>query len=248
MSKTTRTFLGMPGYGKQTAAAGRGLWRACRDMGGVAVMYRNGSLLAANFNGLWCSALNAVHHGEPIKYFAMLHDDIGPQDFWLDDLIAELEENDLDVLGVVVPIKDHKGLTSIAIDGDDTWRPKCRLTMSEVYNLPQTFTSEHVGGPLLINTGCWVCKFDMSWARKVHFTINDRIVFNSALDRYMPEVEPEDWFFSRLCHELDLKIGATTKIQIEHRGEVDFTNTRPWGHEFDSEFVTESQVFQKGAC
>jgi len=43
----------MPGYGRQTAEAGRGLWRARQDMSNVMVEYRSGSLLAANFNALW---------------------------------------------------------------------------------------------------------------------------------------------------------------------------------------------------
>lgn len=240
MSDRQRTFLGMPGYGKQTAAAGRGLWRARRDMSHVAVEYRQGSLLAANFNALWCSALNACHNGDDVRYFAMLHDDIGPEDFWLDTLIEEMEAKQLDVLGVVAPIKDSKGLTSIAIDGEDTWRPRSRLTMTDAHFLPQTFTSQDVGGPLLINTGCWVCRFDPEWARQVRFTINDRIVFNRKLNRYEPQVEPEDWYFSRLCHELDLKVGATTKITVEHRGEVDFCNKQIWGAPFDSAYAAKS--------
>ena len=245
MSDFTRqgnVFLGMPGYGKQTASAGRGLWRACHDMDSVAVEYRQGSLLAANFNGLWCSMLNRLHNGESMQYFAMLHDDIGPSDFWLDDLIEELEAKQLDVLGVVVPIKDMKGITSTAIDGGETWRPKCRLTMHEVLGLPETFTSEDVGGPLLLNTGCWVAKIDQEWARKVHFTINDRIVFNSATNRYESQVEPEDWYFSRLLHEQRLKIGATRKIKVSHRGELDFLNDRQWGQKFDAQAVEESQL------
>jgi hypothetical protein len=237
-----RTFIGMPGYGKQTAAAGRGLWRARRDMSNVAVEYRQGSLLAGNFNALWCSALNACHRGEHIQYFAMLHDDIGPEDFWLDRLIAEMEAKKLDVLGVVVPIKDTNGLTSIALDGETNWRPKCRLTTTEVLQLPETFTSEDVGANLLLNTGCWVCRFDPEWARKVSFTINDRIVFNKGMDRYQAEVEPEDWYFSRLLHELGLKIGATTKIQIQHRGEMDFDNQKCWGNEFDAQFLKASTI------
>ena len=208
----------------------------------VAVEYRQGSLLAANFNGLWCGALNACHRGHNIKYFAMLHDDIGPQDFWLDALIEEMEAKDLDVLGVAVPIKDNKGLTSLAIDGEGTWRVKCRLTMAEVLGLPETFTSEDIGGNLLLNTGCWVCRFDPEWARQVRFTINDRIVFNTKLDRYEAEVEPEDWYFSRLLHECGLKIGATRKIRVEHRGEMDFTNDHKWGQNFDESYVKESQL------
>lgn len=232
----------MPGYGKQTATAGRGLWRACRSMENVCVEYRQGSLLAANFNGLWCGALNRSQGSGRVDYFAMLHDDIGPEDFWLDKLIDEMESRDLDMLGVAVPIKDRKGLTSLAIDGEGTWRAKCRLTMHEVLGLPETFTSEDVGGSLLLNTGCWVCRFDPAWARKVHFTINDRIVVDAKTGQYMAEVEPEDWYFSRLCHELGLKIGATRKVQVTHRGEFDFDNVTAWGNPFDAEYVRKSTL------
>jgi hypothetical protein len=237
-----KTFLGMPGYGRQTAAAGRALWRARRDMEHVHVCYQNGSLLAANFNALWCEALNMVHQGKRVDYFAMLHDDIGAQDFWLDTLIEEMEAHDLDILGVVVPIKDPRGITSIALDREgDNWRPAARLSMREIHRLPETFTSADVGLPLLLNTGCWVCRFNVEWARKVHFTINDRIAFNTALGCYQPINESEDWYFSRLLHELQLKIGATRKVEVAHRGEVEFTNAGPWGtHEFDRDVTAVS--------
>lgn len=237
-----KIFLGMPGYGQQTAAAGRGLWRACRDMDSVAVTYHQGSLLANNFNRIWCTALNLKHAGRDIKYFAMLHDDIGPVDYWLDILIEELEAKQLDVLSVVVPIKDTKGITSTSVDGETHWRPKFRLTQKEVHSLPETFTSDDVGGPLLLNTGCWVCRFDADWVSKVHFTINDRIVFNTATNRYEAEVEPEDWYFSRLCHELGLKLGATRKVAVAHRGAVDFSNQAQWGQKHDEALVSESQL------
>ncbi|HEX6985675.1 MAG TPA: hypothetical protein VF170_09870, partial [Planctomycetaceae bacterium] len=171
-----RVFLGMPGYGELTAGAARGFWRATRrPESHVCYQYNEGSLLAANFNTLWCGALNLRHRGERVDYFAMQHADIEPQDYWLDTLIEEMEARDLDLLGVVVPIKDMKGVTSTALarpDGD-TWRIQCRLTMAEVYRLPETFTSEDVGHPLLLNTGLWVCRFG-EWAKQVRFTINDR--------------------------------------------------------------------------
>jgi hypothetical protein len=241
--KPSYIFLGMPGYGQQTAGAGRGFWRSTRQPDShVTYQSNSGSLLAQNFNRLWTAALNMVHRGQPVDYFAMQHADIEPQDWWLDTLIEEMEAHDLDVLGVAVPIKDPKGLTSLALDrAGDTWSPLCRLTMSEVYSLPETFTSEDVGHPLLLNTGLWVCRFG-DWARKVHFTINDRIVFDKNLDRYLAQVEPEDWYFSRLCHELKLKIGATRKIQLHHRGEIGFSNGHPWGDPVDSVYVPESQI------
>lgn len=237
-----RVFLAQPGYGRQTAASGRSLWRASRHMDNVRVEYKAGSLLANNFNCLWCSALNAVKDGERVDYFAMLHDDIGLEDFWLDELIAELEASDLDVLGVVSPIKDTRGLTSIALHQEgDNWRPKCRLTMQEVHQLPETFTSADVGHPLLINTGCWVCRFDMEWTPLVHFRINDRIVVDAKTGRYEAQVEPEDWYFSRLLHELNLRVGVTRKLNVFHRGELDFTTAKPWGScAYDVEAVRSS--------
>jgi hypothetical protein len=239
-----RIVLGMPGYGKQTAAAGRGFWRACADMSGVLNYYQNGSLLASNFNQLWCLALNLAHQGEPIKYFAMLHDDVGPEDFWLDKLIAELEAKQLDVLGVACPIKDSRGLTSMALHKEgNNWLPNARLSMHDVFELPETFTSADLGQPLLLNTGCWVAKWNQDWCKQVHFEINDRIVFNRAANRYQAQTEPEDWFFSRLCHEMGLKIGATRKVALMHRGEIDFTNQAAWGtNSFDVESCQVSPV------
>jgi hypothetical protein len=238
-----RIFLGMPGYGKQTAAAGRALWRASRKPENVCTEYQCGSLLACNFNKLWCTALNMVHRGERLDYFAMLHDDIGCEDFWLDALIDELEANSLDVLGVVVPIKDTRGITSIALHHPgDNWNPDCRLSMHDVYELPETFTGEDLDAQLLINTGCWVCKWDQDWCKKVHFEINDRIVFDVPQNGYRPEVESEDWFFSRLLNELGLKIGATRKIAVKHEGDVEFSNTFPWG---SAAFDNDSHVYRR---
>lgn len=252
-NNSRRVFLGMPGYGTQRAAAGRGFWRACADMSGVWNAYQAGSLLASNFNQLWCAALNLVHNGERVDYFAMLHDDIGPEDFWLDKLIDELESQQLDVLGVAVPIKDTRGMTSMALHHEgDNWMPLARLSMHDVFELPETFTSDDIGEPLLLNTGCWVAKWNQEWTRTVHFEINDRIVFNRACNRYQAQTEPEDWYFSRQLHEISrgptshlkpLRIGATRKIKLRHCGEIEFTNEVPWGdHAFDRETVNVSPV------
>lgn len=245
----------MPGYGKQTAGAGLSFWRACRDLTKLDNYYTNGSLLASNFNQLWCYALNKVHHGERVDYFAMLHDDIGAEPYWLDKLIEELEAKQLDVLGVVAPIKDTRGMTSIALGRDsDSWVPWCKLSMHDVFQLPETFTSEDVGRPLLLNTGCWVMKWNQDVCRTLHFEINDRIVFNTQAGRYQSQTEPEDWNFSRQLHEVGapgsptdgmrpLRIGATRKIAIEHTGEMKFTNTKPWGTDtYDEELMTRSPV------
>jgi hypothetical protein len=240
-----RLLLGMPGYGQITGGAARGFWLATRlPINQVTYAYNEGSLLAANFNALWVQALNLAHSGKRLDYFAMQHADIEPEGYWLDDLIAEMEARGLDVLGVVAPIKDPHGLTSIALarpDGDN-WRPLSRLTMAEVFRLPPTFTSEDAGYPILLNTGLWVCRFDLEWARKVSFTINDRIAFDTVKNRYVAQCEPEDWYFSRLLHELGLKIGCTRKIRLAHRGGASYRNDCVWGKPFDDAWVSESPL------
>jgi len=257
---TRRVFLGMPGYGDMTIGAANGLYHATSGrlrIGGVDYrvamdrVVKSGSLLAHNFNGLWCGAINIdamavaspAEYGQRIQYFAMLHSDVEPEEGWLDKLIEEMEANDLDMLGVVVPIKDLQGLTSIALqnpDGD-SWRPLCRLTMREIVNLPETFTANDTGYDLLLNTGCWVCRFDGEIARQMHFTINDTIRFDAERGLYVAEVEPEDWNFSRQWNARGLRIGATRKVRITHAGHMRFGNQDGWGHkEFDSEYVSES--------
>ncbi len=238
-------YLGMPGYSSLTGDAARGYWRATRlPESQVYYGLHAGSLLAANFNALWAGALNFALMGRAPHYFAMQHADIGPEDWWLDTLIDEMEARGLDVLGVVAPIKDMMGVTSVALERPDrdTWKPLCRLTMGEIFRLPVTFTSDDTGHPLLLNTGLWVCKFDPAWAKTVSFTINDRIVFDESRKQFVAQCEPEDWNFSRQCHALGLKIGCTRKVKLQHRGEHNFPNDRVWGHEYDVAWADESQL------
>ena len=249
MDSDRHVFLGMPGYSHITGGASRAFWRSTRlPDPQVYYAYNHGSLLAANFNSLWCDALNRVHRGGRVDYFAMQHADVEPQDWWLDALIDELEYKNLDVLGAVVPIKDANGLTSLALDrpDGDTWRPLCRLTMAEVHKLPKTFTSADTTHPLLLNTGLWVCRFDQAWVKKIHFTINDRIVFDRGNDRYVAQCEPEDWYFSRLCHEIGLKVGATRKIKLTHSGEAAFPSDRVWGQPHDAAWTDSSVIPDDG--
>lgn len=248
--------LGMPTYGDLTALAARGFYRPSAgglhisekivrpdEVRDVSLMCQQSSLLALNCNVLWCWALNRVHNGERVDYWALQHSDIEPQDFWLDAAIDELEANQLDVLGVVSPIKDQRGVTSIALGSKDgnNWRPHGRLTMKEIFRLPETFTSKDLGYDLLINTGCMVVKWNQDWCKKIHFTINDRIAFDPKKGVYFAQVEPEDWFVSRLFHEQGLKVGCTRKIKLGHRGPMSFGNTEPWGkNDYDTEYLERS--------
>lgn len=235
--------LASPCYGGLSPMAARAVYRASArpDLYKVRVATQDNSLLAHCFNIMWCGALNLAK-AEPVDYFAMIHNDQEPEAGWLDVLIEELEAKSLDVLGVAVAIKDQRGLTSTAVarDDGDTYRTHCRLTTTEVHRLPETFTSDDIGGKkLLLNTGLWVCKFDPAWASKVHFEINDRIVVGED-GKYHAQVEPEDWHFSRLLHEQGLKIGCTRKLLVGHRGQAVYPNT-PFGRwPFDHSHLTES--------
>lgn len=238
MSEKPVAFVASPSYGQLTAGAARGLFRPTEGGLDVQINAAVGSLLAANMNELWCWGLNHVHRGGRLDYWAMIHSDIEPNDWWLDVLVKELDDRGLDVLGAVTPIKDIRGVTSIALarDDGDPWRVHSRLTMKEVYKLPETFTAADIPGgrPLLINTGLWVCRWNQEWARQFHFTINDRIVFNSEKGFYFHQVESEDWFISRAFHELGLKVGVTRKVTLGHQGPMTFVNSQPWGaQEFD---------------
>lgn len=230
--------LGMPGYAQLTGGAALGFYRASRGLD-LRLHQTESSLLAHNMNRLWCWALNAARIS-PVHYFAMQHSDIEPKEFWLDDLVAELEARDLDVLGVVAPIKDQRGVTSTAVARDDgsTWRVNHRLTMREVHRLPETFTSDDVGGQLLINTGCWVCRFDPAWAAGVWFETQDRVEWDAAGDRYAVLTEPEDWGFARKVAALGLRVGVTRKVPLGHVGGFVFESDSPWGEfAFDEEYT-----------
>ncbi len=47
-----------------------------------------------------------------------------------------------DVIATVVPIKDNRGLTSTGLQDPDTLQIR-RLTMTEVFRLPVTFSRRH---------------------------------------------------------------------------------------------------------
>lgn len=205
------------------------------------------SLLAACFNEFWCMALN-----ERFDYFAMLHADVSPQPGWLDILMDEMKRTGADVVSVVIPIKEPEmGLTSTAIgDPSTNWRPRRRLTMHEVYELPETFDAADAGYPgdaLLVNTGCFLVDLSKPWCRatkpdgtaEFHFTINDKI--QERAGQFEHEVEPEDWYASRQWARLDAKVVATRKVALNHRGVADFPNTSPWGDLKEDFTVTDEE-------
>ncbi len=230
-------FLGTPLGATGTLSGGThwAILNATRSKRQVFPQHNAMSLLPFAFNDLWCKALNArAEHG--INRFVMIHSDIQPLSAsWLDELLDELDRSEADVLSVVVAIKDPNGLSSTAVD-THPFRPK-RLTFHEIARLPTTFdwidteilydTKKNGRCGLLINTGLMAVRFDRPWVESVCFDFTNKI--EKRREGYIPEVEPEDWKFSRWCATRGLLVKATTKIVVVHLGSIPFRNDRVWG-------------------
>jgi hypothetical protein len=199
------------------------------------------SLLAKGFNSLWARAL-----AEECDAFAMLHSDVIPQPGWAQTLLELLQEHDADLVSCIVPVKNHKGYSSCAIgDPDNPWTPLFRFTMSQLVNMPASFTATDVGWPghpLLINTGCWIANLKKPWVHqrdeqgvlKASFAVADRITYRpDQTPRYVVESESEDWRFSRILWELGCKVMATRTIALEHYGTQAWPNQTEFGRQYD---------------
>ena len=103
-----------------------------------------------------------------------------------------------------------------------------RLTMKEVFDLPETFGAEDVGCPILLNTGLFVYDITKPWAESIWFESLERI--GKAPDGQMiAQCLSEDWLFSaRLQQVYGAKLYATRKVKLYHDRE-EFTNAHPWG-------------------
>jgi len=157
----------------------------------------------------------------------------------MDELVA----NDLDMISAVVPLKNGKGLTSTATDHPDgPWGVR-RLTMTEVMQLPETFTSKDIPfredmSCLLLNSGCTLMKMNEPWAQGLHFRQQDRIVWCIKDGDWAPQSISEDWDFSRQMYHRGCRLGATRKVKLFHQNEV-YHNHSAWGtQERDEDWFT----------
>ncbi len=183
------------------------------------------SILDHCFNRYWAEALNARdQHGA--THFAMIHADVCPEHNWASTLLGELTRLDADVVSAIVPLKDWRGLSSTAVYDGDPWRCR-RLSMKEAFELPETFNREDAG-PLLLNTGLWLCDLRKSWCDDWHFQTQTRIVQRDG--RRVAEVLSEDWGFSHWLNQRGATIYATRKVKLRHVGVTDcFHNAGRWG-------------------
>lgn len=228
------------------------------------------SLLARNFNALWCEALNGVVNGEryDFDYFVMQHADVEPEELWIEKLVLKMLELDADCISAVIPIKTLDGVTSTGIASPDgsPWHVYTRLTLSEVHNLlPPTFSKQDTidaglnphGGALLVNTGCMILNLRRPWCRerdadghaRFSFCIRDSIAFDENGMAH-PVMEPEDWRMSRFLDSIGARVFATREIAVSHHGAIGFSNTSVYGYEQDraSAAFREAQARQTGAA
>lgn len=198
-----------------------------------------GSAAWDGFNGPWIDVLNQSKQGDG-THFAMLHSDISPDPGWLDVLMSEMEQLEADLISVIVPLKDDRGICSCGIGNPhNSWAPLKRLTMTEVMALPETINAYDLGYPgyaLLHNNGCWLADL-----RRPIFHETDREGRLLAYFNFPREVrrgpdglfkvvgESEDWFFSRQLHYLKAKTYLTRKVILGHAGICLFPNNKVWG-------------------
>jgi hypothetical protein len=186
--------------------------------------YRAGSLLAMNFNALWCDMLNLREEGR-VTHFLLLHADVVPETpQWLPRLLAEMQRVGADALSVIIPIKTEAGYTSTARD-TDPWRPQ-RYTMHEIMAKPETWTAPD----LLANTGCLLVDVREPWVEGICFTIRDKI-HRGPDGKWIQQTQPEDWDFSRQVRARGRSLWVTRTVAVRHMGNYPYPNDRAWGTE-----------------
>lgn len=182
------------------------------------------------FNECWVQALNARgQHG--LTHFAMLHSDVVPEPYWIDRLVSIQQETGADLVSAVVPIKSPEGWTSTALcdpAGGGRGKVERVLNMHDVYRLPPTFGPEAFPGKrLLVNTGCFVARFDRDWCPMV-WAQAKTWVSSGAGRGYTAHLWPSDWDFSLRVAEQGGRVLATRAVECYH-GRPEWSNARPWG-------------------
>lgn len=228
-------LVGIPTYGQGSfAATVMAEMTRSERLAGYGVDEDGGSLLTATFNGMWCRALNLRVPTPPselgLSHFLMMHADVRPRvvvKHWFDTLLEEMESVEADVISAAIPIKDIRGLTSIAMD-TDPWKPM-RLTQRQIHGLPVTWVCENV----LFNTGLMLVDFRKPWVEEFHFDMRNRIVQDEASGRWVHDVAPEDWEMSRWCHRRGLRCAVTRAVTVDHFGSTFWSSDQVWGAEAD---------------
>lgn len=260
MSERAYVCAFMPRYGRQVyPEAARSFWEyPCRwSEDGVYILDRkhNSQSICFNFNIAFAHALDLRDFGAELHgggrahatHFAMLHDDLATEPYWMDILLQEMRENGLAVISAVAPIKDPvpDPRTSTAISNRhrtfDT--PHRYITISDRDHLPTTFTLEDCwdlpnykrepDDELLINTGCMLIDLrHPAWdafetpaepGGPCGWSLDSRIV-KQENGRRRVSMRPEDWEMSRFLRRHGVPYGATWAVELLHFGEYAWSN------------------------
>jgi hypothetical protein len=224
-----RPYLGIPHSGFLLPGALCASSQASR--GPIIIRASGNSTLTHNFNSLWCDALNE-RKANGITHFAMAHYDVNPEPWWIDKLLVEMDRVEADILSVILPIKDPRGLTSTGLGPIGCGGVK-RLTVREVQLLPITFSIEHFpieGFYLAVNTGLWVARIDGDWPDEFPgFQVKNEIRRDPETGQFFAGFRPEDWLFSDWAHQQGLRVCATRVVSSGHWGWAEYKNDFPWG-------------------
>lgn len=233
-----KVYLGIPFYGDKIGWGIPGALMRASKRAGCLSHYRmqSFSVLPRNFNMLYAEALNSRKEG--VTHFCMLHDDIVIEDYWLDKMLDIQERVKADVLSVVSPIKDGRGLTSTALDIPMTdfmgeYTPR-RLTLHEIFEKYEpTFTDEKI----LLNTAVMLVRINNDWADKISFDFDEKIVKNPS-GNFEAFGMSEDWLYSRRAKAHGAKLFATREVLINHLGPTKYYNAKPWGEWTEDRQIT----------
>lgn len=203
--------------------------QACAKVERIGPRMPTGSLLALSHNLGWFWAVNNRERFG-FTHLLMMHSDVEPIGTdWFDRLAAQMEVSGAEAISAIIPIKDHRGLTSTALD-TNPWRPY-RITQKQAQELPLTWTC----GNLLINTGLLLVDLSKPWVEKICFTINDRVTRDDATGEFIPEVQSEDWDFSRQLWRMGVPYFATRAVRVLHHGWQNWDSEATWGRAVDTD-------------
>jgi hypothetical protein len=223
-------FLGLPHYGTFEPSALEGLILASASHR-YQITPRGSSMLCDGFNMLLAECLNG-RDKIGWTHFAMQHSDIKPAEGWIDTLLEEMDRVNADIISVVSPIKDARGLTTTGYMDPGT-KHITRYTMREIHALPETFGAE-VCAPnwLMVNTGLWIARisaFEHTLAQNNFPGFETRTSMRKIDGVWQCFRFSEDWNMSLWAATVGLRVFATRKVGLTHWGQTGYSNETGWG-------------------
>lgn len=237
-----KVWLGVPSNGTLSEGAAEASFLPSNEHEVVRVpSFQSGP----NFNNVWTAILNAGLRGD-CELAAIMHTDIRveygesqPEKRWLDILVEDMLQSEVEHVSAISAIKDHRGRVSCGVgDPADQWDAWRFLTARELANLPPVFSVGDLGEPdkyLLHNQA--LCVFDMrspKWYMTdrngkalLQFPFTEEIYFSGGV--FNKRMVSEDLMFSRLMWQHGITSRISKRVVLNHAGIVEFPNHGDWG-------------------